>query len=97
MGSFAKENPPKMAKSLVSFIDIGHALVANFIVTNMYFDAIWENKILAKFSEFTVCKPISNLFSVFIPLSCQDICLENLVCVLCLLHIFICTLENVYH
>ena len=36
-----------MAKSL-------HALVTNFIVTNMYFNAIRENKILAKISEFTV-------------------------------------------
>ena len=35
-------------------IQVNHALIADFNVTNMSFNAIRENKILAKISEFTV-------------------------------------------
>ena len=34
---------------------VNHVIIANFYVANMYFNAIRENKILAKISEFTVC------------------------------------------
>ena len=44
-----------MVKSLCRLlIYVNHALVANFNVANMSFNAIRENKILAKISEFTV-------------------------------------------
>ena len=44
-----------MAKSLCRLlIFVSHAVVANFNVANMSFNAIRENKILAKISEFTV-------------------------------------------
>ena len=44
-----------MPKSLCRLpIYVNHALVANFGVTNMSFNAIRENKILAKISGFTV-------------------------------------------
>ena len=49
--SFPKTNPRKLAKSLVSFTDVGK-LCLN--VANMSLNAIHENKILAKISEFTV-------------------------------------------
>ena len=43
-----------MAKSLCRLlIYVNHALVANFNVAIMSFNAIRENKILAKISEFT--------------------------------------------
>ena len=55
MRSFVKKKPCEMAKSLRRLlIKVNHVLVANFIVANMYFNAIRENKILAKISEFTV-------------------------------------------
>ena len=54
MRIFMKENPDEMANSL-SFIDmVNHALVTNFIFTNMYLIAIGENEIIAKIYEFTV-------------------------------------------
>ena len=34
---------------------VNHVIVANFYISNMSFNAIRENKILAKISEFTVC------------------------------------------
>ena len=55
MRSFLKINPLEMAKSLCLLLNsVNHALVANFNVANMYLNAIRENKILAKISEFTV-------------------------------------------
>ena len=46
-----------MAKSLcLLLIQVNHAFVAILTVTNMSFDTIRENKILAKISEFTVYK-----------------------------------------
>ena len=35
---------------------VNHAIVGIFYVANMSFNAIRENKILAKISEFTVCQ-----------------------------------------
>ena len=44
-----------MAKSLCRLlIYVYHTKVTNFYVANMSFNAIRENKILAKISEFTV-------------------------------------------
>ena len=56
LSSFAKiKNPPEMAMSLSRLLMyLNHALVANFNVANMSFNAIRENKIIAKISEFTV-------------------------------------------
>ena len=45
-----KLNPCERVKSLCRL-----AIVANFNVANMSFNAILENKILAKISGFTVC------------------------------------------
>ena len=57
-----------MATSLCRLlVYVNHALVANFNVANMSFNAIRENKFLAKISEFTViaasdqCQPRSRL------------------------------------
>ena len=45
-----------MPKSLFRLlISVNHALVAILTVTNMSFNAICENIILAKISRFTVC------------------------------------------
>ena len=55
MRSFVKLNPREMVNSHCRFlIYVSHALVAIFNVANMSFNAIRENKILAKISEFTV-------------------------------------------
>ena len=44
-----------MAKSLCCLLmEVNHVLIVNFNVTNMSFDAIRENEILTKISEFTV-------------------------------------------
>ena len=44
-----------MEKSLCHLLmEVNHALVAVFNVTNMSFNAICENKIVTKISEFTV-------------------------------------------
>ena len=48
-------NSSRNDKITLPFTDVGnHALVAIFNVANMSFNAIHENKILAKISEFTV-------------------------------------------
>ena len=46
---------------------VNHVIVANFYVTNMSFNAICENKILAKISEFTVYGVIHLRFYRFYP------------------------------
>ena len=47
--------PLHNSEIILSFTDVGnHALVAIFNVANMSFNVICENKILAKFSEFSV-------------------------------------------
>ena len=47
-----------MAKSLCRLLmKVNHVIVAIFYVANMSFNAIRENKILAKISEFTVHVP----------------------------------------
>ena len=54
MRSFVKINPHKMAKLLCHLLmKVNHVIVANFYVANMSFNAICENKILAKISVFT--------------------------------------------
>ena len=53
MRSFVKINPREMEKSLCRLvISVNRALVANFKVANMSFDAICESKILANIPEF---------------------------------------------
>ena len=42
-------------------IKVNHAIVANFIAANMYLNAVRENIILAKISEFTVHVIISSI------------------------------------
>ena len=55
MRSFVKIKPSQNGEIILSFTDLAnHAQVGNFNVTNVSFNAIRENKILAKFSEFTV-------------------------------------------
>ena len=55
MRSFVKINTLEMAKSLCRLlVYVNHAIVAIFNVANVYFNAIRENRILAKISEFTV-------------------------------------------
>ena len=49
---------------------VNHVTVANFNVANIYFNAIRENKILAKISEFTV-EP-GNLGEVIITTGCNS-------------------------
>ena len=48
-------------------INVNHVLVANLRVTNMSFNAIRENKILANFSRFTVltCFMQYSIFQLF--------------------------------
>ena len=49
-----------MAKSLCRLVIlVNHALVTNFDVANMYFNAIRENKVIAKISGFTVASSIA--------------------------------------
>ena len=50
----SKYNPRGMAKLLCLLMKVNHTIVANFYVANMSFNAIRENKILAKTCEFTV-------------------------------------------
>ena len=53
------KRPREMAKSLCHLLmKVNHVKVANFYVANMSFNAICENKILAKISEFTVFEPV---------------------------------------
>ena len=55
MRSFVKIKSSEMAKSLLRLlIKENHALVANFSVANMSYNAIRENKNLAKITGFTV-------------------------------------------
>ena len=55
MRKFMKIKPSRMAKSLCRFADEGnHALVANLNVANIPFNAIRENKNLAKISDLTL-------------------------------------------
>ena len=58
MRSFVKIKPSQIGDITLSFTDIGtfvkHALFAIFYVANVSLNAIRENKILAKISEFTV-------------------------------------------
>ena len=56
MRKFAKIKPSQNDKITLSFIDIGKSCLSRefFHITNMYFNAIRENNILAKIYEFTV-------------------------------------------
>ena len=55
MRSFVKLNPREMAKLFCHLLmKVNHVIVVNFYVANMSFNAISENKILVKISEFTV-------------------------------------------
>ena len=55
MRSFVKIKSSRNDEITLLFTDVGnHALVAIFNVANMSFNAIHENNILAKISEFTV-------------------------------------------
>ena len=57
MRSIVKTNPREMTKLPCNLLmQVNHVIVANFYVANMYFNAIRENKILAKISKFTVLK-----------------------------------------
>ena len=78
MRSFVKIKPSRNDKITLSFIDIGKSnliLSQIFHITNMYFNAIRKNKILAKISECTVCcygegqEPLINIKRVGIALS----------------------------
>ena len=52
---FWRKNPREMAKSLCHLLmKVNYVIVVNFYATNMSFNTIGENKILAKISEFTV-------------------------------------------
>ena len=44
---------------------VNHVIVANFYVANMSFNAILENKIIAKISEFTVINAQDDISSDF--------------------------------
>ena len=60
-----------MAKLLCHLLmKVNHVMIANFYVANMSFNAIRENKILAKISEFTVVRRLAaltrNAYSSFI-------------------------------
>ena len=56
MRSFVKIKPSRNGKLTLSFINIGKSCLSCdfFHITNMSFNAIRENKILAKISESTV-------------------------------------------
>ena len=55
MRSFVKIKPPRIGDITLSFTDIGKSCRArDFYIANVSFNAIRENKILAKISEFTV-------------------------------------------
>ena len=55
MRSFVKFNPREMAILFCHLLmKVNHVIVAIFYVANMSFNAIRENKILAKIFEFTV-------------------------------------------
>ena len=55
MRSFVKLNPRQMAKLFCHLLmRVSHVIVTILYVANVSFNAIHENKILAKISEFTV-------------------------------------------
>ena len=56
MRGFTKIKPSRNDESVLSFSDVGksHQSRDFFNLENMYFNAIHENKILTKISEFTV-------------------------------------------
>ena len=57
MRNFVKITPSQHGEITLSLLmEVNHALDVNFNVTNMSFNAIPENKILPKISEFTVTK-----------------------------------------
>ena len=53
MRSFVKIKPSRNGKITLSFIDIGKSRI--FHITNMSFNDVRKNKILAKIFESTVC------------------------------------------
>ena len=56
-----------MAKTLChSLMKVNHVIVENFHIANMSFNAIHENKILEKFSEFTILIKIVSMSWFFI-------------------------------
>ena len=55
MRSFVKIKSMRNGETTLSFTDkVNHAIVTIFNVANTSFNAVRENKILAKISEFTV-------------------------------------------
>ena len=63
MRSFVKIKSSRSGEIILSFTDIhNHAIVAIFYAPNMSFNAIPENKILAKISEFTVSRSLTRSF-----------------------------------
>ena len=55
MRNFVKLHSRELAKSICHILmKVNHVIVANVHVANMSFNAIRENKILAKISEFTI-------------------------------------------
>ena len=72
-----------MAKLLCHLpMKVNHAIVANFYVANMSFNAIRENKILAKISKFTVYCTCYKKFSTFIMLNISHVLHSSLIIVL---------------
>ena len=64
MRSFVKTKPSQIGDITLSFTDIGKTCpVHDFYVTNVSFNAIRENKILAKISEFTVVDLFGYVFA----------------------------------
>ena len=58
MRSFAETKSSRIGEITLSFTDIGKSRPSRvFKVANMCFNAIHENKVLAKISEFTVFGP----------------------------------------
>ena len=63
MRSFLKINPSRIGDITLSFADIRKSCpVRDLYVPNVFFNAIRENKILMKISEFTVFISGSNMF-----------------------------------
>ena len=76
MQSFVKIRPSRYGKITLSFIDIGKSCLSRefFQITNMSFNAIRENKILAEIFESTVPKfhPLVLLISLLLITDCAD-------------------------
>ena len=68
-----------MAKSRCHLLmKVNHVIVANFNVANMTFNAIRENKILAKISEFTVVSTLSvHVDHLFVTPSCGHVAAQR--------------------